>query len=135
MGFVWRGNSGGHSPPRPLSHLSLLSSTPRANKRPCVAAAGLELHRPCVRLRWTTQTDAPHPPHPSPPRSSHLPRSSSHGSVPVVFSLTLRRLTCRGNIVSVVVDPRCQIPLLTIRAFFLWSFNFTLQLQLCVDKS
>lgn len=94
MGFVWRGNSGVHSPPRPLSHLSLLSSTPRANKRPCVAAAGLELHRPCVRPRWTTQTDRGHSPSFPPPASSQTARhwSVSHrrcGGSPVAVTWSL----------------------------------------------
>lgn len=88
--------------------------------------------------------DADRRPSPSSPFSPPAP-PTSHAALLTArslsfYSLTLRRLTCRGNIVSV--------PLLTIRAFFFlvasadgmmqqkkWSFNFTFQLQLCVDKS
>lgn len=120
MGFVWPGNSGGLSPPRPLSHLSLLSSTPRANKRPCVATAGLELHRPCVRLRWTTRTETPPPP-PSPPPPTQLFSRLGPGHFSTDAAVEPRgggKVEEKAAVTSVAVDAGCQISFLTVKTFF-----------------
>lgn len=127
MGFVWPGNSGGLSPPRPLSHLSLLSSTPRANKQPCVATAGLELHRPCVRLRWTTRTETL-PPHPPPPTQLFSRLGPGHFSTDAAAAHLRRscgraarrseKVEEKAAVTSVAVDAGCQISFLTVKTFF-----------------